>query len=44
METTHTTIDIKTVHECNRCLGGKTLHPQASLINLEHPGWKGVAV
>ena len=44
METTHTTIDIKTVHECNRCLGGKTLHPQASLINLEHPGWKGEAV
>ena len=44
METTHTTIDIKTVHECNRCLGGKTLHPQTSLINLEHPGWKGEAV
>lgn len=32
------TLDIKTVHECNRCLGSKTLHPQVSIINLEHPG------
>lgn len=32
------TLDIKTVHECNRCLGCKTLHPQVSIINLEHPG------
>lgn len=31
------TLDLKTVYECNRCLGGKTLHPQASLINLENP-------
>ena len=44
MGASHTTIDIRTVHECNRCLGGKTLHPQVSLINLEHPGWRGEAV
>lgn len=31
------TLDIKTVCECNRCLGCKTLHPQVSLINLENP-------
>lgn len=31
------TIDIKTVCECNRCLGCQTLHPQVSIINLEHP-------
>lgn len=31
------TLDIKTVNECNQCLGCKTLHPQASLINLENP-------
>lgn len=31
-------LDIKTVCECNRCLGSKTLHPQASIINLEKPG------
>lgn len=31
------TLDIKTVCECNRCLGSKTLHPQASIINLEKP-------
>ncbi|MDO4930495.1 MAG: helix-turn-helix transcriptional regulator [Bacteroidales bacterium] len=31
------TLDIKTIHECNRCLGCKTLHPQASIINLENP-------
>lgn len=30
-------LDIKTVYECNRCLGSKTLHPQVSIINLEHP-------
>ena len=28
------TLDIKTVHQCNRCLGCKTLHPQASIIRL----------
>lgn len=28
-------LNIKTVCECNRCLGNKTLHPQASIINLE---------
>ncbi len=27
-------LDIKTVHECNCCLGSKTLHPQASVIRL----------
>ena len=32
------TLDIKTVGECNRCLGCKTLHPQASLINLGKKG------
>ena len=31
-------LDIKTVCECNRCLGCQTLHPQASIINLEKPG------
>lgn len=30
-------LDIKTVYECNRCLGSKTLHPQVSIINLKHP-------
>lgn len=28
-------LNIKTVCECNRCLGNKTLHPQAGIINLE---------
>lgn len=32
------TLDLKTVYECNRCLGSKTLHPQVSIINLEHTG------
>ncbi len=32
------TLDLKTVCECNRCLGVRTLHPQATLINLENPG------
>lgn len=32
------TLDIRSVCECNRCLGSKTLHPQASIIHLEHPG------
>lgn len=31
------TLDIKSVRECNQCLGCKTLHPQASIINLERP-------
>ena len=31
------TLDLKTVDECNCCLGCKTLHPQASIINLENP-------
>lgn len=31
------TLDIKSVRECNQCLGCRTLHPQASIINLEHP-------
>lgn len=34
---THKTLDIKTVCECNKCLSTKTLHPQATLINLERP-------
>lgn len=38
------TLDIKSVCECNRCLGCKTLHPQASIINLEHPALEQEAV
>lgn len=30
-------LDLRTVNECNRCLGSKTLHPEVSIINLEHP-------
>ena len=37
-------LDIKTVYECNRCLGSRTLHPLASLINLENPGVEQDAV
>ena len=33
----HKTLDIKTVCECNKCLCTETLHPQATLINLEKP-------
>lgn len=28
-------LDIKTVHECNCCLGGKTLHPQVGVIRID---------
>lgn len=38
------TLDFKTVHECNRCLGCQTLHPQAGLINLENPSLEEDAV
>lgn len=38
------TLDIKNVCECNRRLGCKTLHPQASIINLEHPDLEQEAV
>lgn len=38
------TLDIHTVSECNRCLGCKTLHPQASIINLENPDLEQDAV
>lgn len=38
------TLDIKSVCECNRCLGCKTLHPQVSIINLEHPDFEQEAV
>ncbi len=31
------TLDLKSVYECNCCLGYETLHPQVSIINLEHP-------
>ena len=31
-------LDFKSVYECNRCLGCETLHPQASIINLENRG------
>lgn len=30
-------LDIKNVYECNRYLGCKTLHPQASVVNLGNP-------
>ena len=29
-------LDIKTVHQCNRCLGCQTLHPLASVIRLDN--------
>ena len=38
------TLDIKNVCECNRRLGCKTLHPQASIINLKHPDLEQEAV
>lgn len=38
------TLDFNTVHECNRCLDCKTLHPQVSLINLENPSLEQYAV
>lgn len=44
MKKDNRTLDIKTVCECCHCLGGKTLHPQASLINLEKPGVEEDAV
>ena len=28
-------LDLKTVNECNKCLGAETLHPLASVINLD---------
>lgn len=40
MKTVNDILDIKDVCECNRCLGSKTLHPQASLINLENPDFE----
>lgn len=36
-QTGNDTLDLKTVCECNRCLSTETLHPQATLISLEHP-------
>ena len=30
-------LDIKTVNECNRCLGGSPVHPQAAMIRLDNP-------
>lgn len=38
------TLDIKSVCECNRRLGCRTLHPQASIINLKHPDLEQEAV
>lgn len=38
------TLDIKNICECNRRLGCKTLHPQASIINLEYPDLEQEAV
>ena len=37
-------LDLRTVYECNRCLGCKTLHPQVSIINLENPSLEEDAV
>ena len=37
-------LDLKTVYECNRCLGCKTLHPQVGIINLENPSLEEDAV
>ena len=31
------TLDFKTVYECCDCLGCRTLHPLASIVNLEQP-------
>lgn len=44
MEKKRDTLDFNTVHECNRCLDCKTLHPQVSLINLENPSLEQYAV
>ncbi len=38
------TLAIKSVCECNRRLGCRTLHPQVSIINLEHPDFEQEAV
>ncbi len=38
------TLYIKSVCECNRHLGCKTLHPQVSIINLEYPDLEHGAV
>ena len=37
-------LDLRTVYECNRCLGCKTLHPQVGIINLENPSLEEDAV
>ena len=39
-----TMLDLRTVYECNRCLGCKTLHPQVGIINLENPSLEEDAV
>lgn len=31
-------LNIKSVHQCNNCLGGKTLHPLVSVIDLSKAG------
>lgn len=38
------TLDIKTIYECNQCLGSTTLHPLVSIINLENPNLEQEAV
>ena len=38
------TLDIKTVCECNRSFNCRTLHPQISVINLQHPDLQEEAV
>lgn len=38
MKNSQDTLELKTVCDCNRCLGTATLHPQATLVNLAKPG------
>lgn len=33
-------IEIETVHQCNSCMGCKTFHPLASVIDLSKADWK----
>lgn len=37
-------LEIKTVNECGKCLGGKILHPQACVFNLENPDLERIPV
>lgn len=37
-------LNIETVHQCNCCMGKKTLHPLVSVIDLSENNWKQYAV